>query len=205
VTFVRVAGSLEFSIERDAALNRDVANYNRPMDFTVANVDVASLARANAPDDALRLVPVGSEAWDYCRELARLNMTPYLVKRGQTWSDGAWNKHAASREMFQLFVARERVGFISIWPDSDNNSVHIGDLQLEAQHIGRGIGTRAIEKIFAIAKSRDLREVTLNVFRDNPAAKLYERLGFQIIDHGFDKLKMRCALRAQRAQDDASL
>jgi ribosomal protein S18 acetylase RimI-like enzyme len=168
------------------------------MDLAVSNVDAASLARANAPDEALRFVPVGSEAWDYCRELAQANMTPYLAKRGQIWNDGAWNKHAASREMFQLFVARERVGFVSIWHDSDNNSVHIGDLQLEARHIGRGIGTHAIEKIFAIARSRDLREVTLNVFRDNPAAKLYERLGFQIIDHGFDKLKMRCALGALR-------
>jgi ribosomal protein S18 acetylase RimI-like enzyme len=42
-----------------------------------------------------------------------------------------------------------------------------------------------------------LREVTLNVFRDNPAIRLYERMGFVVVDHGFDKFKMRCALRSQ--------
>ncbi len=161
------------------------------MELTVSNVDVASLRRANTVDEAMRFVPVGAEAWDHCRELARVNMEPYLLKRGQRWNAEAWDKHASTRELFELYVARERVGFVALWIDGDASAIHIGDIQLEASARNRGIGSRAIERVFAIARSRGSREITLNVFRDNPARNLYERLGFEVIDHGFDKLKMR--------------
>jgi ribosomal protein S18 acetylase RimI-like enzyme len=168
----------------------------------IGNTDVSALQRANATDAALRFVPVGVEAWDYCRALAQTNMEPYLTKRGQQWTRAGWDDKAPSREFFELYVERERIGFVSLWKDNDAASVHIGDIQLEPQFRSRGYGARAIERVFAIARSRALREVTLNVFRDNPAIRLYERMGFVVVDYGFDKLKMRCALRAQ--DDDAS-
>ena len=40
-----------------------------------------------------------------------------------------------------------------------------------------------------MALSRGLNELTLNVFRDNPALRLYERFGFRCIDTQFDKRK----------------
>lgn len=170
------------------------------MDFAISNTDAASLARANAPDTALRFLPVGVEAWDYCRSLAQANMEPYLTRRGQQWTRTGWDEKAPSREFFELYTARERVGFVSLWRDNDIGGVHIGDIQLEPQFRNRGIGALAIERVFAIARSRGLREVTLNVFRDNPAIRLYERMGFEVIDHGIDKFKMRRILN-----DDASL
>jgi ribosomal protein S18 acetylase RimI-like enzyme len=159
-----------------------------------SNVDVAALKQANAFDAALRFVPVGVEAWDYCRALAKANMEPYLLRRGQQWTRNGWDEKAPSREFFELYVARERVGFVDI------GGVHIGDIQLEPTFRNRGIGKQAIERVFSIARSRALREVTLNVFRDNPAIRLYERMGFVVIDRGFDKFRMRCILK-----DDASL
>ncbi|MGL4232973.1 MAG: GNAT family N-acetyltransferase, partial [Casimicrobium sp.] len=156
--------------------------------------------QANASDEALRFVPVGIEAWDYCRALAKANMEPYLLRRGQQWTRNGWDDKAPSREFFELYVARERVGFVSLWRDNDIGGVHIGDIQLEESARNRGIGKQAIERVFAIARSRGLREVTLNVFRDNPAIRLYERMGFVVIDHGFDKFRMRCILK-----DDAAL
>ncbi|MGL5005587.1 MAG: GNAT family N-acetyltransferase [Casimicrobium sp.] len=170
------------------------------MDLTVSNVDIAALKQANASDEALRFVPVGIEAWDYCRALAKANMEPYLLRRGQQWTRNGWDDKAPSREFFELYVARERVGFVSLWRDNDIGGVHIGDIQLEESARNRGIGKQAIERVFAIARSRGLREVTLNVFRDNPAIRLYERMGFVVIDHGFDKLKMLRILK-----DDAAL
>jgi ribosomal protein S18 acetylase RimI-like enzyme len=164
------------------------------MDVTVGNTDIAALRRANAQDDALRFVPVGEEAWDYCRALAQANMEPYLTKRGQHWSRAGWDDKAPSREFFELYVERNRIGFVSLWKDNDANSVHIGDVQIEPPFRNHGYGTRAIERVFAIARSRGLREVTLNVFRDNPARNLYERMGFKVVDLGFDKLRMRCTL-----------
>jgi ribosomal protein S18 acetylase RimI-like enzyme len=164
------------------------------MDVAVSNTDVAALARTNAPDESLRFLPVGEEAWDYCRALAQTNMEPYLTRRGQRWTGTGWDEKAPSREFFELYFARERIGFISLWRDNDIGGVHIGDIQLEPQARNRGIGRAAISRIFAMARARGLREVTLNVFRDNPAIHLYERMGFKVIDAGFDKFKMRYIL-----------
>jgi ribosomal protein S18 acetylase RimI-like enzyme len=177
---------------------------NSTIATNVTNADAQALARANAPDQALRFVPVGAEAWDYCRALAQANMEPYLTRRGQQWSRTGWDEKAPSREFFELYMARERVGFVSLWRDNDAGSVHIGDIQLEAHARNRGIGGAAIDRVVAIAASRDLGEVTLNVFRDNPAIHLYERMGFVVIDHGFDKLKMRRVLREQDERPGAN-
>lgn len=166
-------------------------------DAHATNIDALALSRANAPDPALRFVPVGEEGWDYCRALAQANMEPYLTKRGQRWSNAAWNEKAPSRELFELYSDREKIGFVSLWTDMEPTSVHIGDVQLEAHARNRGFGADALRRVFAIARSRGRSEVTLNVFRDNPAIHLYERMGFVVIDHGFDKLKMRCELRSR--------
>jgi ribosomal protein S18 acetylase RimI-like enzyme len=193
-----VTGSLELSIEVLPSKHVRVANYNGAMDLTVTHAQADAFAdmaaRANAPDETLRFLPVGEEAWDYCRALAQANMEPYLIRRGQRWTRSGWDEKAPSREFYELYFARERVGFVSLWRDNDIGGVHIGDIQLEARARNRGIGKAAIARIFAIARSRGLREVTLNVFRDNPAIHLYERVGFKVVDAGFDKLKMRCVL-----------
>ncbi len=164
----------------------------------VSNVDVTALARANATEKALRFVPVGSESWGYCRELARVNMEPYLTRRGRVWAGDAWDEKAPSRDFFQLYAPlngkRELIGFISVWHDRDNNSLHLGDIQLESAARNQGFGKQAIEQVLRIAQSRGLHEITLNVFRENPAIALYERCGFKAIDLSFDKIKMRYIL-----------
>lgn len=45
----------------------------------------------------------------------------------------------------------------------------------------RGIGQRLIEESVARLDAQGLRELHLAVTRDNPAIRLYQRLGFQII------------------------
>jgi ribosomal protein S18 acetylase RimI-like enzyme len=200
---------LEFSIDNKTHEFKNVANYNQAMVLTASSrADVAATADAATTAHSLRFVPVGEEAWGFCRALAKANMEPYLIKRGQRWSDATWDKFAATRELFQLFADRsqwaEAIGFVSLWFD-DDQPAHLGDLQLITAAQGQGYGTLALARVCAIARSRGRSELTLNVFRDNPAIHLYERMGFKVIDHGFDKLKMRCALGALRAQDDASL
>jgi ribosomal protein S18 acetylase RimI-like enzyme len=198
---------LEFSIEISPCISKNAANYNQAMELNaVSNADVVAPARSGlqaetaVQDAALRFVQVGAEAWDYCRALAQSNMLPYLVKRGQHWASAAWDDKASSREFFELYGERVRIGFVSLWKNNDSSSIHIGDLQIEAQARNCGYGARALERVFAIARARGLTEVTLNVFRDNPAQNLYKRLGFVVVDRGFDKLKMR---RTLCVQDDA--
>lgn len=55
----------------------------------------------------------------------------------------------------------------------------IDDIEIDPDHQGRGIGTRLLRRVLADAESSG-RAVRLQVLRNNPARRLYERLGFRV-------------------------
>ena len=147
------------------------------------------------------LVPVATtdRRLEYCLALARDNMSPYLMRRGQEFDDTRW-RNLAPRASFYLIVdtlasPEVTLGFLSVRSEPDcPTALHVGDIQLESQHRNRGVGWATLRLVEDLAKSRQLTELTLNVFRDNPALRLYERFGFRLIDTQFDKFKMRKSL-----------
>lgn len=137
---------------------------------------------------------------EYCLTLAHKNMSPYLERRGEQFNDERWRQLAPHAEFFLVVnnvnPAGEAVGFLSVRHDPDAPpALHVGDLQIETAHQNRGAGSAALQWIEELARERGLSELTLNVFRDNPAIRLYRRFGFQLIDTQFYKYKMRKALQ----------
>jgi ribosomal protein S18 acetylase RimI-like enzyme len=57
-------------------------------------------------------------------------------------------------------------------------------------HRGRGIGTALLEALQREARSQQIARLSLSVERDNPAAALYERLGFGPLGRQGDALTM---------------
>lgn len=67
-------------------------------------------------------------------------------------------------------------------------------IALYADWRGRGIGTRLLRMLLGELRRRGVGAVSLSVQRDNPAARLYVRLGFRIVaEHGSEWV-MRCNL-----------
>ncbi len=152
-------------------------------------------------DVAFSLLPMSASdpQLEYCLRLAHNNMSPYLERRCEQFSDARWRELAPEAEFYLIVddanTTRENVGFVSVRRDPDcPPALHIGDVQVEAAHQYRGAGSAALRWIEDLANSRGLTELTLNVFRDNPALRLYERCGFQLIDTRFYKYKMRKTL-----------
>lgn len=136
----------------------------------------------------------------YCLALAHQNMNPYLLRRGESFDDEKWLSLAPHAEFFLLSENDDEnencnVGFASFRgvPECPS-ALHIGDIQIESQHRNRGAGQAALSGVESIARARGMTELTLNVFRDNPALRLYERFGFDAIDTRFYKYKMRKSL-----------
>ena len=67
--------------------------------------------------------------------------------------------------------------------------IRLADISLLPEHRGGGIGARLIRGLFVEAREKNL-PVTLHVEKTNRAARLYERLGFKIIDDTGAHLKM---------------
>lgn len=60
---------------------------------------------------------------------------------------------------------------------------------------GQGIGTRLVQALLDELRNRDFAAVSLSVQRDNPAVRLYSRLGFRIVGEHAEEVVMRCDLR----------
>lgn len=59
---------------------------------------------------------------------------------------------------------------------------------------GRGFGTRLLRALLEELSGRGFRAVSLSVQRDNPAARLYLRLGFRTVAEHDGEWVMRCDL-----------
>ena len=174
------------------ALTADTAELDQPHSSAVASSGAFALRPISLTDPQL----------EYCLRLAHQNMNPYLERRGEQFNDARWRELAPQAEFYLIVedvnATRENVGFFSVRRDQDcPPALHIGDVQVEAAHQNRNAGSTALRWIDDLARSRGLTELTLNVFRDNPALRLYERSGFQLIDTQFYKYKMRKILQRQ--------
>ncbi|MBK8475598.1 MAG: GNAT family N-acetyltransferase [Opitutaceae bacterium] len=120
-------------------------------------------------------------------------MRDYVVA---TW--GAWNAEEArgqieedirrSRSMI-VEVNDRRVGLMRA--DELPTHVHLDQLFILPEHQRQGIGQQILLRLLQRAKSLGL-PLRLWVLRINPAAKLYERLGFKVIEQTPASLYLEC-------------
>ena len=175
------------------------------MNCDATDVPVIDAQRRSEPVSAagsiIALMPIttADRRIEYCLALARDNMHPYLARRGQEFDETRWRNLAPQASFFLINDMNEPVhqtiGFLSVRDEPDSpNALHIGDIQLEEKHRNRGVGWATLLHAKNMAQSLGRNELTLNVFRDNPALRLYERFGFRCIDTQFDKHKMRKTL-----------
>jgi GNAT superfamily N-acetyltransferase len=102
----------------------------------------------------------------------------------ETWGrNDAWQ-----RRNFDARVAQHLVSIIevdgcaagSLWLDRRSDVLHIADLQVVPELQGVGIGTAVLRGLIAQAAARGV-PVALEVLQANePAQRLYKRLGFKV-------------------------
>ncbi len=82
---------------------------------------------------------------------------------------------------FQIVVMNERpIG--RLYVHSSPHDVRVLDISLVPEVRAKGIGRSLLEQVFERAGGL-AAPVTLHVAVDNPARRLYERLGFRIVSH----------------------
>jgi len=158
-----------------------------------------SARRASVASVRLRDIAFTDAAIEYCVALAHHNMQPYLERRGQSFDDARWREMVPRARFFLVedssSGSAQTVGFLSVRDDAEApQSLHIGDVQLQADCRNRGVGAAVLALVETMARAHERREITLNVFHDNPAIRLYERAGFRTVDSQSDKYKMRKTL-----------
>ena len=131
-----------------------------------------------------------------------------LYARGRAGEVAAWRWEVAAAAAFLAQQARVREEFYRLqFPGAQDEIVEVAgtpvgrrlvhrgadirlvDLALLPEHRGQGLGRALLEALLLEARNRSC-PVRLRVARDNPAQRLYARVGFQAVFDGAADLLM---------------
>lgn len=116
------------------------------------------------------------------------------AQRLMAWDDAVQTSRFAQQwrvEEAQIILEKDRpVGFAMARIDAAE--IALLQLYVAPEHQGQGIGSAALHLLLERWACED-KPIALGVLRDNPARRLYERLGFELVGETPTKLLMRRA------------
>lgn len=83
-----------------------------------------------------------------------------------------------SKNIELIYLKNEIIGFYN-GKENNNNIYEIGNICIKTKYQNKGIGTAILKEI--LFENKD-KEILLKCFKENPAIKLYERIGFKKIN-----------------------
>jgi GNAT superfamily N-acetyltransferase len=146
------------------------------------------------------LRPALESDFAFCESLTHSNMACYLEARNIAWDPERYLASWREFENYVICVDGASVGVLRIL--RLDSALEIRDLQLLPTHTGQGIGTWAIGEAKAIAARRNIGRLQLRVYVDNPAQRLYHRLGFRTVETIDGVIHMACDLRLKSHGQD---
>ncbi len=106
----------------------------------------------------------------------------YVEKYFKEWNEESQKKlferfmKENSKNIELIYLREELVGFYN-GKDKDDNTFEIGNICIKPEYQNKGIGTAILKEILFEHKEQNIK---LQVFKENPAIRLYQKLGFEI-------------------------
>jgi GNAT superfamily N-acetyltransferase len=146
----------------------------------------------------LVLRPALAEDFAFCRRLYFEEMDWIIARLGldETRQAESFVRQWAAPEVRIIAIAGEAVGWLQTVPSDD--AIFLSQLFIDRRRQRRGIG-KVVIKLVTEEALRDGKAVALDVVKINPARRLYERLGFEIVGEEEHKFHMRWTPEARPA------
>jgi ribosomal protein S18 acetylase RimI-like enzyme len=123
--------------------------------------------------------------YKFCHDITKQNMYDLLCKHWGGWVDSAYKKGFVVDNIEIVLGDNKPVGYLSCKKEKDY--IYIDNIQISSSFQGQGIGTSILKSLLD-KHSKCL--VQLTTFENNPAKRLYERLGFIIFEKDGFTIKM---------------
>jgi len=122
-------------------------------------------------------------------ELRQATMTPHLARQGLSIDDEEHRQRAAAQldAAAIVEVGGEAVGVIKVLQDGTTWTIE--QFQIAPAYQGCGLGTTVLRAVIGDAR-RSGALLRLSVLKQNPAARLYARLGFRTLSESASSYKM---------------
>jgi ribosomal protein S18 acetylase RimI-like enzyme len=140
----------------------------------------------------------------FCYNLAKRNMEEYISKYWGGWDPKKYRQDFKKRNVNIIMHKGRRIGLYNY--EKRPGHVFVVDMQISKNYQGKGIGTSILRRIEKEARKSDINKIRLEVFKDNPARKLYKTVGYtKIRDRKYSivsekSLKKSAAEKAQRPE-----
>jgi ribosomal protein S18 acetylase RimI-like enzyme len=138
----------------------------------------------------IELRPVRAEDYRFAWRLYSEGIRPYTAAY-KTWMDAEQEARFENRyKPASTWIVR-RAGTDVGWMELQelDEELHLNQLYVAAAYHRQGIGSQVMRHV--LARSRETgKPVLLNVLKNNPARRLYERFGFTVSDESETKFFM---------------
>lgn len=125
----------------------------------------------------LELQPASGEAdAAFAHDLTRANMHAYVARHWGAWDRAIFFANYAKSENWVGWRGGERVALVRL--QDAPPALGIEDLQVLPAKQNKGHGRALLADVAAMARARGRDRLRLRVFDENPARRLYERVGF---------------------------
>ena len=129
---------------------------------------------------------------DFLWETFRVSMKDYITQARGEWDEQ--REETQFRNQLDLTASRVihandvKVGFIMAPIKDGVRWIHT--ICIVPEHQRKGIGTKVLRRVIAQGKEQKM-SLYLSVLKVNPARRLYERLGFKVIEETTHHFKMQ--------------
>ena len=120
----------------------------------------------------------------FAQQLVEETMSPYWQKRRMVFSRQLFRDQWVRLETAIIMRNDRKAGLIA-W-DVMEGIHHLRELHMAAPWRGQGIGSQVLANWIARQEALGARKMRLKVFAENPARRLYERMGFQPMKNASD-------------------
>ena len=130
--------------------------------------------------------------YEFCYKITKENMFDLFCRHWGGWSDAEFDKGFKINNIKIIEFNYDSIGFFDY--EFTVRYIHINNIQISKSMQGQGFGTNVLNNFLHIHRNK---RIILTVFSDNPARKLYERMGFREYKRDGGAIKME--VHAQQA------